>query len=383
MPTNTSYFVINRNNKLFISKRYSLNMSSSRPELYRRQAERNSAENSINRFPSKPFPHSMLLVFKKFDYNTGYGNSEYTNGLLQAGLSQYDLRSGRNSGVNVREMDSVELPFPKQLQDSTNIMLNGFSRDPLVEKLTTALTSNVGGDDVTLGDLPAKIQGAGAALAAAMATSGGGAGGIKASIAKVLQDVGGIGVNETAQATKYILSKAAPLLGDIGNSINLATGSIINPKETLAFEGVQLRSHSFSWDLYPNNREDSAQIKKIIAILKKSVLPETESFSLSGVNFDRAFLKFPRVCYPYLIGIDEDAYMKFKPCLVQNMTVDYGAGGNLAIMAGGKPAGVTISMTLQELAIETADDYIADKSAATDFADANPPTPPEEQQGPF
>jgi hypothetical protein len=313
----------------------------------------------------------MLLVFKKFDYNTGYGDSEYTNGLLQAGLSRYDRRSGRNSGINVRTQESVELPFPKQLQDSTNIMLNGFSRDPLVEKITTALTDATGGGDSTLGQAfgggAAALQNAGAQIAAAITSGGGGEnGGIVGQIKGIIQNVSGASTGEVAQATKYVLAKVSPLIGDMGNSINLATGSILNPKETLAFEGVQLRSHSFSWDLYPNNRADSAQIKKIIAILKKSVLPETESFSLSGVPFDRAFLKYPRVCYPYLIGIDEDAYMKFKPCLIQSMTVDYAAGGNLAIMAGGKPAGVTISMTMQELAIETADDYLTDLDAGLD-----------------
>lgn len=359
-------------------------MASSRPELYRRQAEQNSAENSINRFPSKPFPHSMLLVFKDFSYKDGFAQAEYTNGLLQAGLSQYDLRSGRNSGVSVRSVDSVELPFPKQLQDQTGIMLNGFSRDPLVEQLTNAALGNLGSTDSSVadvvGNMAGNLQGAGKTLAAAI-TGGGGLNSIQGKVQDIVGQVTGAKAGELAQATKYVLSKMGSFIG--GQSVNLATESILNPKETLAFEGVQLRTHSFSWDLYPNNRADSAQIKKIIAVLKKSVLPETESFSISDVNFDRAFLKYPKVCYPYLIGIDEDSYMKFKPSLIQNMSVDYGAGGNLAIMAGGKPAGVTISLTLQELSIETADDYLADKSATTDFLDANPPTPAEEQQGPF
>ena len=42
---------------------------------------------------------------------------------------------------------------------------------------------------------------------------------------------------------------------------------------------------------------------------------------------------------------------------VDEFTVDYGAGGGVAIMKGGKPAGVTISLNLTELEIETAHDY--------------------------
>jgi len=49
--------------------------------------------------------------------------------------------------------------------------------------------------------------------------------------------------------------------------------------------------------------------------------------------------------------------MKFKPAMVTNFTVEYGAGGTMALLKGGKPAGVTISLSMQELAIETAEDY--------------------------
>ena len=59
----------------------------------------------------------------------------------------------------------------------------------------------------------------------------------------------------------------------------------------------------------------------------------------------------------YLLGVNEEHYMKFKTSMVTQFTVDYGAGGGVAIMKGGKPAGVTINISLQELEIETAHDY--------------------------
>ena len=63
--------------------------------------------------------------------------------------------------------------------------------------------------------------------------------------------------------------------------------------------------------------------------------------------------------------------MKFKPAMVTTMSVDYGAGGGVSMMKGGKPAGVTLTMSLQELQIETAEDYGA---ASADPQDA-PPLP--------
>jgi c-di-GMP-binding flagellar brake protein YcgR len=59
----------------------------------------------------------------------------------------------------------------------------------------------------------------------------------------------------------------------------------------------------------------------------------------------------------HLIGVDQEYFMKFKPAMVKSVTVDYGAGGTLAVMKGGRPAGVNIQITLQELQIETANDY--------------------------
>ena len=60
---------------------------SSRPEVFRREREQASAENGIFRFPSKPYPHSILLVFEEFNYRAGYSNKkgrpqEYIKGLL-------------------------------------------------------------------------------------------------------------------------------------------------------------------------------------------------------------------------------------------------------------------------------------------------------------
>ena len=334
-------------------------MGSSRPEVYRREAEAAAAGNSIYRFPDKPFPHSILLVFKEYNYKKGFGESQYavgangTSGLLSA-LS--DSTGRRSSGIGIRNERTVELPFPKQLQDSTNITLNGISRDPLVEQATTYLNEVAMGGTGTLGDLPRNIQAAGASLAGLMG-GGGDTGGFTAAISEVASSIGATSNQDAALIARYLLQQASPLLGDIGASINLAAGQTLNPKETLVFEGVQLRSHTFTWELYPDNTRDSDQINNIVNIMKRSVLPRTVSFEVGSFSFDRAFLKFPHVVYTYLIGVDGGSFPKYKPAMVTNMTVDYNPGGMVSILKGGKPNGVTLSISMQELAIETAEDY--------------------------
>lgn len=331
----------------------------SRPEVFRREAERNSAGANVYRYPSKPYPHSMLLLFKEYSYEQGYAQNQYatgTNGTSGLLSTISDSTGRRSSGQGIRGERSVELPFPKQLQDSSNITLNGISRDPLIEQATNYLNRVAMGGTGTLGDLPGEIQGLGMKLAQAVKGGGGGEG-ISTSFNSVVDKLAGTSNKDAALIARYLLQQVSPLIGDVGQSINLAAGQTLNPKETLVFEGVQLRSHQFSWDLYPENSQDSDQINNIINVIKRSTLPRTVNFQAAGFDFNRAFLKFPHVVYTYLIGVDAGSFMKFKPAMVTNFTVEYGAGGAMALLRGGKPAGVTLSLSMQELAIETAEDY--------------------------
>ena len=339
-------------------------MTTSRPEVYRGLKERNSAMGVISRFPAKPMPHSILFVFKEYSYEAGYAQNQYATGQNGAsGLINAATNGRRGSGVGIRSEKSVELPFPKQLQDSSNITLNGISRDPLVEQATNYLNQVAMGGQGTIGDLPGSIQQLGAKIGAAMA-GGGGEGGIGTAIQDVARGIGDTTNKDAALIARYLLQQVSPLIGDVGQSINLAAGQVLNPKETLVFEGVQLRQHQFNWELFPESPEDSARINEIINMIKRSTLPQTIDFSAAGFDFNRAFLKFPHVVYTYLLGVDNSSFMKFKPAMVTNFTVDYGAGGMMAILKGGKPAGVTLSLSMQELAIETAEDYGAESLAA-------------------
>lgn len=355
-------------------------MASSRPEIFRRNKEKESAMGFL-RFPSQPQPHSMLLVFKEYNYGKGFTDPNNTGAgmeffrTLNAG---FDTTGRRTSGVSIRSEKSVELPFPKQLSDSTNLSMNSFSRDPLMEKLVNGMEGMLNGGDggMTLSGLPAAIQQLGISTATkisqAMAGGGGGMGG---AISDFTASLGAMGVKDVAGVSKYLLQKVSPMIGEAGNSINLASGQVLNPKETLAFEGVQLRSHSFNWELYPRSAADSDMINNIIYMLKSSILPRVQDFAIGDIaNFDRAFLKYPHTCNIYLVGVDRGSWVRYKPAFCTSMEIDYGLGG-MGIMQGGKPAGVGISMTFQELTIETAEDYGAEsldpEVAAASKADFN------------
>ena len=340
----------------------------SRPESDRMRREREDASNgAFIRFPDKPFPHTMLLVFEEYNYeNFASFKSLQTNRLQRVGFIDGISSTGRQSGVTLRSVKSIELPFPKQLQDSNSLIVNGFQRDPLIEGLTQQINEFTKSGQGTLGDIPGQIQAAGAMTANALKGLMGGGGNAGAAIQQAVTAIKGTSTADAASASMYLLRKILP--DAIGRSVNLATGQVLNPRETLAFEGVQLRQHQFNWDLYPNNAQDSARIQEVINMFKRSVLPVTQDLGGSS-GIAEAFLRYPNICKIYLLGVDSEYYMKFKPAMVTSFNVDYGAGGTLGIMQGGRPAGVNISISLQELQIQTANDYGAASPAAAKGAE--------------
>ena len=332
-------------------------MASNRPEDAIAAAEKSSSRaGSFKRFPNKPFPHSMLLVFEEYDFKN-FGNGEF--GKLLTGNEDAaaggwgSANNNRQSGISLRSSASLELPFPKQLVDNSKLQYNDMKQNPLIESAVTAIKNGSGGAE-SISAIPGALQNLGKAAASADGTGLGSA-------------LESLGSNPAGAASAAVAMLRRGLPDFIGDSLNLATGQVLNPRETLAFEGVMLKTHTFNWDLYPSNRDDSQQIQDIIRFLKRHILPVTQNIgdpAKGGIA--KAFLKFPHICKLYLTGVDSQYYMKFKPAMITDMTVDYGAGGQLGIMAGGRPAGVNIALTFQELQIETAEDYGATSEQSPD-----------------
>jgi len=318
---------------------------STRPEQTIDNNERmNAAQSHLIRFPDKPFPHSMLMIFEDYSYEGFKDKFGETVSNTGSGL----ISENRASGVGIRSTNSIELPFPKQLVDNTGLIYNNMQQNPLIEGMVQTAIKASGGDGGAISEIPKAIQNMGRMAGAAT-------GGSTGKINELIKSVSETSTADAASMTRFMLSKFIP--DNLAGAVNLSVGQALNPRETISFEGVQLRTHTFEWDLYPDNPRDSQRIQDVIKALKLNVLPETVDIGTGSEGIKKAFLKFPRTCKIFLIGVDETFYMKFKPCMVTSMAVDYANGGTLAVMAGGRPAGVKISLNLQELQIETAGDY--------------------------
>jgi hypothetical protein len=86
------------------------------------------------------------------------------------------------------------------------------------------------------------------------------------------------------------------------------------------------------------------------------MLPKTSAL-LNQQGFGRVFLEYPSVVIVNLLGVDETHFVRFKPAMITNLTVDYGAGSEISIIKGGRPSAVTLRMDFTEFNIHTSEDY--------------------------
>ena len=186
-----------------------------------------------------------------------------------------------------------------------------------------------------------------------------GMGTLAGGLADIGTDVfrGGGGDRARNQMPALVYSYAVQKIGDLieGSTEVLGQfgGAVPNPHMQALFSGVQLRTHSFQWTFSPRNAVESRQLQQMIFELKKYSLP---AFS----NLGTAALQ-----YPPLVDIELQLWkakgedlIKFKPCLVQNISVNYSPQGLPSFFKGTKqPTFIQISIDFMETEIQTAYDY--------------------------
>jgi hypothetical protein len=328
-----------------------------RPETYMK--ERRGLDFARLSFPEAPFPHSIQFIFKKYDYNeyvrkskTGNLNGDGTGGDESTQWANANARAGR---AQEKSSKVIELPMPADLVDNTGLSVDGFERT----LLETGVMDAIGGKGGGMAEL---LQGLGKSGMAAYMDDSGADDGARAQLAKSLK----VTAKSLGAAFAELGKQTIGSLSGMGNAINTLRGSATNPQKTLFFNGVDLRSFDFSFSLFPESPAEAETIKQIIREIKYHTLPKVQSLAADptgdagaalGTAFSKAFLEYPAVVFINLLGVDESHFTKFKPCMVKGFNVSYGGAGNATIAEGGVPAQVDFALSLQEIEIQTAEDY--------------------------
>ena len=98
-------------------------------------------------------------------------------------------------------------------------------------------------------------------------------------------------IQTTAKAAKpqFVMDKIAAALGTINSALG-ASGSnldansvgalvkkkVFNPYQETTFRGTNYRSHNFTFQCQPRNKQESDELYKIINVLRKGMLPEMQ-----------------------------------------------------------------------------------------------------------
>lgn len=280
-------------------------------------------------YPLTPGQHNMVLVFKDYDYR-----SATASGFVR----------GEDRAVSSKIDASVSLPIPNNLTDTYNVKVG-----PYELGVTGALaldTLGEGGRAELLADAQSAFAAGGDAISGTDKTTAAG------STFKVA----------SAFMGRNVLDKL-PGAGGINTAIDMRTGNTVNPHVALKFDGVDLKQHTFNWQLSPRSEAEARQLKDLLQFIKARMLP---AYAIDGESsVSRALLTYPNLVDIFFTGIDQNYFYYFKPVMINTFTTDFTPQG-LALNKGGRPSFINCTMTVTEAQIHTRSDIEGMSRAAGD-----------------
>jgi len=172
-----------------------------------------------------------------------------------------------------------------------------------------------------------------------------------------------------AQVSESISSNQAAITATIGGAlynavggnvsiqgvISRATGQVLNPNLELLFQGSNIRSFPFTFDFAPRDQREAKEVKEIIRMFKRHMIPKNTSSGSLG----KIFIGSPEVfLIKYKTGNRDHPFLnKFKPCALTDMQLSYTGSGTYATYQDGTPVHITMSLTFKELNPIYSEDY--------------------------
>ena len=226
-----------------------------------------------------------------------------------------------------KPLHSIYLPIPQQITDTNSVNWDNSTLNPLEAFGVSAAGSIIG--STSLQNATAKVL----------------------SAVNTVMEVGGNQINnaDTRQAVTAALAGAAvgAAGGNVSGSqlVSRATGQVFNPNLELLFQGVNLRSFPFSFQIFPRNRNEAEVVKEIIRVLKMSMAAKNSSKS-SGI-----FISAPRVFQlTYMKGKDPHPFLnKFLPMALTSMNLSYTASNTYSTFYDGTPTHMKLDLVFKEL----------------------------------
>jgi hypothetical protein len=155
-----------------------------------------------------------------------------------------------------------------------------------------------------------------------------------------------------------LMARSSPAVGGvisqaIAGSVaagSAAFGISVNPFLFMVFQQPNFKEFSFSWTFAPKNERESEILRNIINEFKDRSLPGFAPFT-GGLVLD-----YPDVVLMKFLPNDIFGNLKFKPCAITSVMVDYtGAGPSFfkdrSGASNGKPTIVNLTVNFKEIQI--------------------------------
>ena len=147
-------------------------------------------------------------------------------------------------------------------------------------------------------------------------------------------------------------------IGNLGGNVTAnqlvsrATGQVFQPNLELLFNGVNLRVFPFTFEFFPRNRDEGEEVKKIIRLLKKSMLP-------SKGGAEGVFISAPHIFQlTYMKGDGSHPFLnRFLPMALTNMSVNYTGSNTYSTFYDGTPTHIKVEVLFKELNPIYREDY--------------------------
>jgi len=159
-----------------------------------------------------------------------------------------------------------------------------------------------------------------------------------------IKNIGG----ESGVALGASLAKLPGAFGaaDVSSALGISSGTALNPFRETVFESVDFRSFTFKYKFFPKNKDESADVFRIIETFKFHMHPEMSDGKL--------FFIYPsEFNITYYFGNNRNPYFhKFTTCVLESMDVSYG-GEQFSSFRNGEPTEINMSLTFRELEVLT------------------------------
>ena len=246
-----------------------------------------------------------------------------------------DLKSGDEANQKSKNLGTVFLPIPENIQDNN--------------------TTNWGEDSIN-----SVAAGLGSVFKNAATNPKGLIGTGKDLLSDSADMVAALGTSDGNQLfNSYMASSAMNLVPgtktSLGGILARQSGQILNPNSELLFNGVTLRSFGFEFTIAPRDESESSTVKKMIREFKKNM-----QASRTGASGNEGlFLKSPNVFQStYRNGNKKHPFLhKFKVMALKDMAVNYTDSGTYATYADATPVKMRLSLSFQELSPIYSEDY--------------------------